>query len=161
MSVRRFAPKNLSRHIEETEPVPTKASEPQTVTPLLNVIVPALRTAVRRRREQVDLISRQAMAHSGENPDKLAEIKGARQYVQVKIESLVDDLVHSFTRIDNWDNESPVGMGSGVVSFLEGFLEEILVRIEVPTDDENDDEGYYPSKPADPDARHTNNTSKT
>jgi serine/threonine-protein kinase 24/25/MST4 len=87
------------------------------------------------------------MAHSGENPDKLAEIKGTRQYVQAKIESLVDDLVHSFTRIDKWDNESPVGMGSGVVSFLEGFLEEILVRIEVPTDDENDDEGYYPSKP--------------
>ncbi|RHZ67926.1 putative Ste20-like serine/threonine protein kinase [Aspergillus thermomutatus] len=160
MSVRRFAPKNISRHIEETEPVSTNAPEPQTVTPLLNVIVPALRFAVRRRREQVDLISRQAMAHSGENPDKLAEIKAARQYVQFKIESLVDDLVHSFARIDKWDNESPVGMGSGVVSFLEGFLEEILVRIEVPTDDENDDEGCYPSKPVESEARHAKNAPK-
>ncbi|RHZ71013.1 hypothetical protein CDV55_106879 [Aspergillus turcosus] len=176
MSAGRFAPKNISRHIEEKQPVSTKAPEPQTITPLLDVIVPALRTAVRRRREQVDLISRQAMAHSGENPDKLAEIKGARQYVQVKIESLVNDIVHSFTRIDTWDNESPVGMGSGVVSFLEGFLEEILVRIEVPTDDENDDEGYYPSKPVESkaveskpadskpvesEARHAKNAPKT
>jgi serine/threonine-protein kinase 24/25/MST4 len=51
------------------------------------------------------------------------------------IESLSSDLRSVLTRIDRWDNDAPVGMGAGIPSFLEGFLEEILVRIEPGDED--------------------------
>ena len=35
-----------------------------------------------------------------------------------------------FSEIEKWDTEAPVGMGGGVNAFLEGFLEEVLVRVE-------------------------------
>ena len=35
-----------------------------------------------------------------------------------------------FSEIEKWDDEAPVGMGGGVNAFLEGFLEEVLVRVE-------------------------------
>jgi serine/threonine-protein kinase 24/25/MST4 len=63
------------------------------------------------------------------------ELQSRRDYVQQMMESLVSDVSGMFSRIERWDNEAPVGMGAEVTSFLEGFLEEVLVRIE-PADEE-------------------------
>lgn len=41
-----------------------------------------------------------------------------------------------FGEIERWDDEAPVGMGGDVSAFLEGFLEEVLVRVEPAGDDE-------------------------
>jgi len=35
-----------------------------------------------------------------------------------------------FREIDHWDSVAPVGMGDGVEGMLEGFLEEVLCRVE-------------------------------
>ena len=43
-------------------------------------------------------------------------------------------LAHVCKEIDYWDKQEPVGMGKDVDVFLEGLLEEILVRVE-PADD--------------------------
>ena len=40
-----------------------------------------------------------------------------------------------FAEIERWDRESPAGMGGGVEAFLEGFLEEVLVRVEAEDED--------------------------
>jgi serine/threonine-protein kinase 24/25/MST4 len=39
-------------------------------------------------------------------------------------------VVRLFKEIDHWDTQSPVGMGDGVSGLLEGFLEEVLCRVE-------------------------------
>jgi serine/threonine-protein kinase 24/25/MST4 len=35
-----------------------------------------------------------------------------------------------FSEVEHWDNVAPVGMGDGVEGLLEGFLEEVLCRVE-------------------------------
>ena len=55
-----------------------------------------------------------------------------REQVQAheQIRKLVGKAARIFTELDEWDARAPVGMGSDVPAFLEGFLEEILVRVE-------------------------------
>ena len=48
-----------------------------------------------------------------------------------KVKKLVGKLAATFQEIQRLDEETPVGMGGGVREYLEGFLEEILVRVEV------------------------------
>ena len=52
-----------------------------------------------------------------------------------KLRKLVYKLAHVCKEIDHYDKAEPVGMGRDVGSFLEGLLEEILVRVE-PLDEE-------------------------
>ena len=47
-----------------------------------------------------------------------------------KITRLVTKVVGVLAEIERFDKEVPVGMGGGVNAFLEGFLEEVLVRVE-------------------------------
>jgi serine/threonine-protein kinase 24/25/MST4 len=51
------------------------------------------------------------------------------------VKKLVLKAAGIFNEIERWDQQAPVGMGGEIGSFLEGFLEELLVRIE-PVDDE-------------------------
>lgn len=46
----------------------------------------------------------------------------------------MDRITSQFKELDQWDEKGEVGMGGEVAGFLEGFLEEILVRVE-PADD--------------------------
>jgi serine/threonine-protein kinase 24/25/MST4 len=48
-------------------------------------------------------------------------------------------LAYVCREIDHWDKQEPVGMGKDVDVFLEGLLEEILVRVEPAEDDEADE----------------------
>ncbi len=52
-----------------------------------------------------------------------------------KLRKLVYKLAHVCKEIDHVDKAEPVGMGRDVGNFLEGLLEEILVRVE-PLDEE-------------------------
>lgn len=45
-----------------------------------------------------------------------------------------------FRDVERWDEEAPVGMGGEINAFLEGFLEEVLVRVE-PEEDVEDGNG--------------------
>ncbi|KAF7593382.1 putative protein serine/threonine kinase [Aspergillus hancockii] len=122
-SPRSAAPNNLQT---------TSAVSPSNeVTALNSVILPALKAAIRRRARRAELLSRNTSAEDGQS----RELQSSRAYVQDMMECLVNDLNGIFTRIERWDNEAPVGMGADVSSFLEGFLEEVLVRIE-PADEE-------------------------
>jgi len=47
-----------------------------------------------------------------------------------KVRKLVIRAAQAFQDIQRLDEETTVGMGGGVREFLEGFLEEILVRVE-------------------------------
>ncbi|KAL2860872.1 putative Ste20-like serine/threonine protein kinase [Aspergillus lucknowensis] len=105
------------------------------VTALESVIIPALREAIRRRAQCLELAARCTVADDGESLRESLELQSRREYAQEMIETLAGDLGAILTRIEHWDNDAPVGMGAGIPSFLEGFLEEILVRIEP------DDEG--------------------
>lgn len=57
-----------------------------------------------------------------------------RQYAHEKLKRLVIKTAGLFREIEKWDCEAPVGMGGEIGSFLEGVLEEILVRVE-PVDE--------------------------
>jgi len=46
------------------------------------------------------------------------------------LRKLVVKTAATFQEIQKLDDEAPVGMGGGVREYLEGFLEEILVRVE-------------------------------
>ncbi|KAL4921630.1 kinase-like domain-containing protein [Aspergillus aurantiobrunneus] len=106
------------------------------ITALNSVIIPALREAVRRRARCLEHATRSAIAHDGESLKASLELQSRREHAQEMIESLSGDLSGILTRIERWDNDGPVGMGAGIPSFLEGFLEEILVRIEPGDEDD-------------------------
>ncbi|KAK7564498.1 hypothetical protein IWX49DRAFT_103500 [Phyllosticta citricarpa] len=53
-----------------------------------------------------------------------------RREVHEHIRRLVGKAARIFAEIDAWDARAPVGMGEDVQGFLEGFLEEVLVRVE-------------------------------
>jgi len=46
------------------------------------------------------------------------------------VKRIVGELGRLFEELDHWDGRSEVGMGGEVGGFLEGWLEEVLVRVE-------------------------------
>ncbi|KAG9229677.1 Ste20-like serine/threonine protein kinase-like protein [Amylocarpus encephaloides] len=120
---------SLSSEISRTgmpTPVPTSPGE---LDALNDVIFPALEEALKRRQVRLQA----AFGSSGTTP-KQQRAQAAHE----KVRKLVYKLAHVCKEIDHWDKQEPVGMEKGVEVFLEGLLEEILVRVE-PADDEADD----------------------
>ncbi|OXV07861.1 hypothetical protein Egran_04376 [Elaphomyces granulatus] len=105
---------------------------PSDVTALNGVILPALEAALERRAYTIELLNRGSRSGGRESGPSLNE---RRQYAHEKMRKLVIKAAGIFSEIERWDNEVPVSMGGEVGPFLEGFLEEILVRVE-PADDE-------------------------
>ncbi|KAG2412574.1 serine/threonine-protein kinase 24 [Aspergillus terreus] len=126
---------DLHRRIDASLQTPSAVPQTNEVTALNSVILPALKAAIRRRARRLELLSLNAAAESTAGRMDAMELQSRRDYVQQMMESLVSDVSGMFSRIERWDNEAPVGMGAEVTSFLEGFLEEVLVRIE-PADEE-------------------------
>jgi serine/threonine-protein kinase 24/25/MST4 len=114
-----------------------QSSTSNDVTALNSVIIPALQEAIRRRARCLDLATRSSVADDGESLKNSLELQSRREYAQEMIETLSSDLGSLLNRIERWDSDAPVGMGAGIASFLEGFLEEILVRIE-PGEEEDE-----------------------
>lgn len=94
--------------------------------PLNDVIFPALEEALKRRQYRLQ----QAYRSSSGTTPKQQRAQAAHE----KLRKLVFKLAHVCKEIDQWDRAEPVGMGKDVDVFLEGLLEEILVRVEA-TDD--------------------------
>ncbi len=108
-------------------PAPAPASPPGELDALNDVIFPALEEALKRRQCRLQ----QAFRATGTTP-RQQRAEAAHE----KLRKLVYKLAYVCREIDHWDKQEPVGMGKDVDVFLEGLLEEILVRVEPAEDDE-------------------------
>lgn len=117
----------------ESSRTPTAMPSPAPVSPsgdldaLNDVIFPALEEALKRRQIRLQ----QSYRQSGTTPKQQRS-----QAAHEKIRKLVYKLAHVCKEIDHWDKQEPVGMGQDIDVFLEGLLEEILVRVEPADEDE-------------------------
>ena len=100
------------------------------VTALNGVIVPALEAALQRRAYSLNTALSGETATAGSE-----ELARQRQYAHDRLKRLAIKAAGVFSEIEKWDREAPVGMGGDVNAFLEGFLEEILVRVEPEDED--------------------------
>lgn len=104
------------------------------LTALSGVIVPALKSALARRQYALEesLKSNAEKARTANQAELEAMDQGdrRRKHAHDKLKNRVVKVAGVFAEIEKWDDEAVVGMGGGVQGFLEGFLEEMLVRIE-------------------------------
>lgn len=108
-------------------PSPAPANPNGELDALNDVIFPALEEALKRREARLqDIFAAEAAATV-----KQQRAEAAHDTVR----KLVYKLAHVCKEIDHIDKAEPVGMGRDVGNFLEGLLEEILVRVE-PLDEE-------------------------
>ena len=119
------------RSTDSVNPSTFPASAPNgELTALNGVIVPALEAALQRRTYNLNAL----LSHTGKastvNGKAADDLAVKRQYVHDKLKKLVIKAAGVFAEIERWDNDAPVGMGGEVNAFLEGFLEEVLVRVE-------------------------------
>ncbi|OAX80003.1 STE/STE20/YSK protein kinase [Emergomyces africanus] len=111
-------------------------SQTNEITALNGVILPALEAALHRRSYSLNALVRagtDASTNGKYNRDSYrtaTELLLQRQYAHEKLKRLVFKAAGIFKDIEKWDDEAPVGMGGDVNAFLEGFLEEVLVRVE-------------------------------
>ena len=122
------------RSIDSTASSNTESSLPpppnQELTALTSVIIPALEAALNRRTHILrDLLKTKTTSQA------LQEVRQRQQYNHEKIRKLIVKAASIFNEVEIRDTEAPVGMGGEVTSFLEGVLEEILVRVEAGDDD--------------------------
>ncbi|PGH11496.1 STE/STE20/YSK protein kinase [Helicocarpus griseus UAMH5409] len=114
------------------------------ITALNGVILPALEAALHRRTYNLNALARGSSGANGKPSSPAAiELLQRRQYAHEKLKRLVIKAAGIFKEIERWDEEAPVGMGGDVSAFLEGLLEEVLVRVEPEEEGEgeNDREG--------------------
>lgn len=104
------------------------------LTALNSVLLPALGSALNRRTHNLKELSKTKPASHA-----AAELQQRRQHSHEKIRKLVVKAAGIFGEIERRDREAPVGMGGDVGSFLEGILEEVLVRVDAGFDDEGDE----------------------
>lgn len=104
-------------------------SEGPAMTALGGVVIPALQAAVHRRAYNLSVLH-QRWNESGEGSSETTEKRRRQIEAQDSIKKLANKAARLFTDMEQWDDWAPVGMGDEVNSFLEGFLEEVLVRVE-------------------------------
>lgn len=109
-------------------------SAPTEITALSGVVLPALEAALSRRSYHLSLRNKQEAAASPRDLHAFVEAKKKRLECHENVKRLVGELRRGFKELDEWDERGGVGMGGEVAGFLEGFLEEVLVRVE-PADD--------------------------
>ncbi|KAL8718306.1 MAG: hypothetical protein Q9225_004535 [Loekoesia sp. 1 TL-2023] len=124
-----LAPPRRSTDSSNSATFPVASADAQ-ITALNGVVVPALEAALQRRTYKVN----EAIA-ANQKPGNTSELMQKQQYAHDKLKRLVIKAAGVFSEIEKWDNEAPVGMGGEVDAFLEGFLEEILVRVEPEDED--------------------------
>lgn len=126
-------PKPTSNHPSLLQ-TPGSPSAPVEITALTGVVVPALEAALSRRTYHLNLRNKQESAQSLADPHAYIERKRQRQECHDRVKKLANEIKERFEELDRWDERGEVGMGGEVAGFLEGFLEEVLVRVE-PADD--------------------------
>lgn len=103
--------------------------EPAPLTALNSVLIPALDAALQRRAIHLQANLRKAAA---QNPNSAAVqmLQKEKQQAHERVKRLCIKAASIFREIEEWDNRAPVGMGGEINGFLEGFLEECLVRVD-------------------------------
>jgi serine/threonine-protein kinase 24/25/MST4 len=115
--------------------------QPAEITALNGVVLPALEAALARRTwnlsQQLKKANQVSASNSSSNSGKYTEAREREEKLARKraeahenVKRLVAKAARVMREIDAWDEAAPVGMGGEVVGFLEGFLEEVLVRVE-------------------------------
>lgn len=110
----------------EMFPSPAPANPNGDLDALNDVIFPALEEALKRRQIRLQQLYRN---------EKVTPQRQRAEAAHDKIRKSVYKLANVCKEIDRLDKSEPVGMGKEVGTFLEGLLEEILVRVE-PLDEE-------------------------
>ncbi|KAI0019538.1 protein kinase-like domain-containing protein [Xylariomycetidae sp. FL0641] len=121
-------PKQLPPPPPESFPTPAPPNPNGELDALNDVIFPALEEALKRRQIRLQQIYR--------NERVVTPQRQRAEAAQEKIRKHVYKLANVCKEIDRLDKSEPVGMGKDVGAFLEGLLEEILVRVE-PLDEED------------------------
>ncbi|KAG5927103.1 hypothetical protein E4U42_002581 [Claviceps africana] len=116
-------------------PSPAPSNPNGELDALNDVIFPALEEALRRRQLRLQQLHRPVTKTAAAATEAEANQQRA-ELAHDKIKNLVFKLAHVCKEIDQIDKAEPVGMGREVGNFLEGLLEEILVRVE-PLDEED------------------------
>lgn len=127
-------------------PVPPSPSDQQQqqITALTGVILPALQAAVQRRAYALSLLHNKkpgVPSLQAKNELGAAEQRKRQVYAQESIRKLAGKVARLFGELEQWDAYAPVPLmdgegGAGEVDagagmgLLEGFLEEVLVRVE-------------------------------
>ena len=126
---------------------------PSSITALNHVLVPALKAALNRRTRTLNAAltkSHQGQVSVSGQPRQASVIEEEnrrRHEAHEKLTRRVLKLAGVLEEIEKWDKvvldatHGQIGMGGNVDGFLEGFLEEILVRVEPVEDD--DGEGHH------------------
>ncbi|KAI7603193.1 hypothetical protein KC346_g11996, partial [Hortaea werneckii] len=118
---------------------PAHQQQPEPITALSSVILPALEATLHRRSCQLSLLQKKhnaAAASSRAGTTDTAQLQAQSRDLLLKrqthdqIRKGIAKAAKLFAEIDQWDAASPVGMGEGVEGLLEGFLEEVLCRVE-------------------------------
>ena len=126
---------------------PSTSQQEQPITALNSVVIPALEAALHRRSYQLALLQKQhstssrsnnnttlangaSSSSSDESKMTIAQDLQLKRQTHEQIRKCMTKVSRLFKEIDHWDNVAPVGMGDGVEGLLEGFLEEILCRVE-------------------------------
>ncbi|OAG43097.1 hypothetical protein AYO21_02716 [Fonsecaea monophora] len=105
----------------------------QELTALNSVLIPALEAAMHRRTYMLKELTRTSKLSSS----AATELHQQRVQTHERVRKLAAKVAGVFHEIQQCDEEFPVGMGGGVTEFLEGFLEEILVRVEAADEPES------------------------
>ncbi|KAL2193713.1 kinase-like domain-containing protein [Corynascus similis CBS 632.67] len=116
-------------------PTPAPSNPNGELDALNDVIFPALEEALKRRQINLQQTYRPEQA-PGMPPPPVTPKQQRAEAAHEKIRKLVYKLAHVCKEIDHFDKAEPVRMGKDVGTFLEGLLEEILVRVE-PLDEED------------------------
>ena len=106
------------------------------MTALTSVVIPALEAALHRRSYQLSLLQKKQSSSQSSRTSTADAAALSPESLQLKrqtheqIRKCMGKVAKLFAEIDHWDNVAPVGMGDGVDALLEGFLEEVLCRVE-------------------------------
>ncbi|KAM5434967.1 Serine/threonine-protein kinase PAK 6 [Microsporum canis] len=103
------------------------------ITALNGVILPALEAALHRRTYALNSMCRVQPGTPASQRPSTEQIQ-RQAYAHEKLKRLVVKAAGIFKEIERWDTEAPLAMGGDINAFLEGFLEEVLVRVEPEED---------------------------
>ncbi|KAI9693967.1 MAG: putative protein serine/threonine kinase [Bathelium mastoideum] len=139
-----------------TQLQPQPANPPE-ITALTGVVLPALEAALHRRAYNLAQLQKssspslapksmlphpppqqQQQQQQHLSPTEHLALQQRRQRAHDNIKQLVRRAARLFEEMDRWDAEAPVGMGDEVGGFVEGFLEEVLVRVEAEPEGEGE-----------------------
>ncbi|KAF8453945.1 hypothetical protein BGX38DRAFT_1268183 [Terfezia claveryi] len=121
------SPKKSSRPVQQQQQ--PQSAETAPLTALNNVLIPALEAALNRRATHLQRSIR-TMAKQNPNTASVQMMQKEKQQAHERVKRLCIKAAGIFKEIEEWDNRAPVGMGGEINGFLEGFLEECLVRVD-------------------------------